>query len=139
MMVPQKPQVHWIHLRLPSSCHGFESQAHTIYAFIIYSQICAVFCLVKRTKNKAKRGRIWPISKSVKSKQLFKLSDPNLCLLINLKWFLKKNSISCLQRDSNSEQPNRRRAHRPFDHHLKAVDFNQLFHLKQFDYQCPHV
>ena len=32
---------------------------HSIYAFIIYSEICP--CVVKKNENKPKRGRVWPI------------------------------------------------------------------------------
>ena len=34
----------WIRLRLPS-CRPGSSPKHTIYAFIIYSQICAIFVM----------------------------------------------------------------------------------------------
>ena len=48
----------WIRLCLPSCRPRFESQAHTIYALISYSQIC--LCIVKRRKL-TKRGQVWPI------------------------------------------------------------------------------
>ena len=44
------------HLANPGS-----SPNHTIYAFVIYSQICALF--VFELKNKTKRGIVWPIFK----------------------------------------------------------------------------
>ena len=45
----------WIRLRLPS-CHPGSSPKHTIYAFIIYRQICAVFVSWKQRKTKKRPG-----------------------------------------------------------------------------------
>ena len=53
----------WICLRLLSCPPPGSIFMHTIYAFVIYSQICALF--VFELKNKTKRGIVWPIFKKI--------------------------------------------------------------------------
>ena len=54
----------WIPLRLSFSCRGFEgsSPKHTVYDFIIYSQICAIF-VCENIESKQKSGRVRSIKK----------------------------------------------------------------------------